>query len=84
MVHNSDLSSDDEVFFELDVVLNPQTGPGELNLFQYPLRPADRPYSDGGNTLKGAAISVPVETDTKFSSEQIPEKNLKLTFELNQ
>ena len=54
-------SSDDEVFFELDLFINPQANCSGLHLFQYPLRPADRPYTDGGNTLLGVSIHQPKE-----------------------
>lgn len=43
--------SDDECLHEIDVVMGLPDQSTELYLFQYPLRPSNRPYGDGGNNL---------------------------------
>ena len=49
-----DISDEDECFLELDVYVK-NTG-DNLHLFQYPLRPSDRPYGDGNNHLKDVSV----------------------------
>jgi hypothetical protein len=89
---NSD--SDDSCFFELDVFINPAENTKGLHLFQYPLRPKDRPYSDGGNNFSSATICVHkqdtapkhvIQESNDHSKNEIPKPDktdFRLTFNL--
>lgn len=86
MVSDDNVSSedpDDECTMELPVYINcSQESSDQLHMFQYPLRPNDRPYGDQGDLVR---IEHNTFENLQLGKQQkIQIDNFRLTYELQE